>query len=304
MRLALPQSSTEGKPVWYLGKPKMPRRAIMLSVIALAVPVLSSTIMPEANEEYELLIWLLLLVPAFLLAYFRGWRGVAAALATGMVILVSVQIAMALLGYGVPDLSFLIAVITSYILIAVGIGILSDRLHTERMRAEELALTDELTGLANRRYVRITLDREFAAARRGRPLVVVYFDLDRFKQYNDRYGHAAGDEALRAVAQALASQTRAMNISGRYGGEEFLCVLSSAEIAGALVFVERVKAHLRDAPLSAGSITMSCGLAAFQPGMRSPEDLIAAADEALYEAKAAGLDSLRVHHSESLAATV
>jgi diguanylate cyclase (GGDEF)-like protein len=186
----------------------------------------------------------------------------------------------------------------------MGIGMLSDRLHAERMCAEELALTDELTSLPNRRYVRLTLEREFAAARRGRPLVVIYFDIDRFKQYNDRNGHPAGDDALRSVGEALTSQTRAMNISGRWGGEEFLSVLSSAEIAGALVFVERVKARLRELHLDGGPLTISCGLAAFQPGMRTPEDLMAAADAALYEAKAAGLDSLRVHQPPPLAATV
>jgi diguanylate cyclase (GGDEF)-like protein len=180
--------------------------------------------------------------------------------------------------------------------------LLADRLHGERMRAEELALTDELTGLPNRRYVRLILDREFAAARRGRPLVIISFDLDRFKQYNDRNGHAAGDLALRAVAQSLAGQTRTMNISGRWGGEEFLAVLSSAEIAGALVFVERVKNRLRELQLRGGPLTVSCGLAAYQPGMRTPEDLLAAADAALYEAKAAGVDSLRVYQPP-LAAT-
>ena len=304
MRLALAQDSNVRKPVWYLGRPMMPRRAIALSAVALAVPVFASVVLPQSVEEYELLVWLLLLVPAFLLAYFRGWRGVTTAMAIGMVVMVSVQIGLALLGFPAPNLPLLIAVVVAYMLIAIGIGMLSDRLHTERMRAEELALTDELTGLPNRRYVRLTLEREFAAARRGRPLVLIYFDLDRFKQYNDRHGHSAGDEALRAVADALSTQTRAMNISGRWGGEEFLCVLSSAEIAGALVYVERVKARLRELPLEAGAITMSCGLASFQPGMRSPEDLIAAADAALYEAKAAGLDSLRVHQPPAMAATV
>lgn len=303
MRLALPQESSVRRPVWYLGRPTMPRRAIVLSAIAVLVPVLASVVVPQTIEDYELLVWLLLLVPAFMLAYFRGWRGVATALAIGMVVLVSVQIGLALIGFRVRDLSLLIAVIVAYVLIAMGIGMLSDRLHTERMHAEELALTDELTGLPNRRYVRLTLEREFAAARRGRPLVLVYFDIDRFKQYNDRCGHAAGDEALRGVAHALSMHTRAMNISGRWGGEEFLSVLASAEIAGALVFIERVKARLREVGLSAGPITMSCGLAAFQPDMRSPEDLIAAADAALYEAKAAGIDSLRVHQLPVATAT-
>lgn len=302
MRLPLLQESSARKPVWYLGRPSMPRRAVALSAVALIAPVLVSTILPGASEDYELLVWLLLLVPAFLLAYFRGWRGVTAALAVGMLLMVSVQVGLGLLGYRAPDLPLLIGVVVAYVSIALGIGILSDKLHAERMKAEELALTDELTGLPNRRYVRLTLEREFAAACRGRPLVVVFFDLDRFKAYNDKHGHASGDAALRAVAHALSTQTRAMNISGRWGGEEFLAVLSSAEIAGALVFVERVKNKLREVELRGGPITMSCGLAAYQPGIRCAEDLLAAADAALYEAKAAGLDSLRVYQPRVSAA--
>ncbi len=292
------------RPVWYLGRPTMPRRAFVLSAVALLVPVIASVVMPEATEEYELLVWLLLLVPAFLLAYFRGWRGVTMTLAAGMVLMVSVQLGLAMSGYRVPNVSLLVAVIISYVLISLGIGILSDRLHSERMHAEELALTDELTSLPNRRYVRLILEREFAAARRGRPLVVVFFDIDRFKAYNDRHGHGAGDKALRAVGQALATQTRAMNISGRWGGEEFLAVLSSSEIAGALVFVERVKNRLRESQPPTGAVTLSCGLASFRPGMRAPDDLLAAADAALYEAKAAGLDSLRVFQRSQQAAAI
>jgi len=290
--------------VWYLGRPTMPRRAVFLSFAALMIPVVASVTLPADTEEYQLIVWLLLLVPAFLLAYFRGWRGVTAALAVGMVLITSVQVVLAVLGYTVPDVRLLVSVIVAYICITLGIGVLSDRLHAERMRAEELALTDELTGLPNRRYVRLTLEREFAAARRGRPLVAVLFDLDRFKLYNDRNGHVAGDMALRAVAQALGSQTRTMNISGRWGGEEFLAVLSSAEIAGALVFVERVKNRLRELQLRGGPLTLSCGLAGFQPGMRTPEDLLAAADAALYEAKAAGADSLRVYQPSAAALAV
>jgi diguanylate cyclase (GGDEF)-like protein len=303
MRPNTPQDTAARKPIWYLGRPTMPRRAVVLSIVALAAPVIISVVLPESAEEYELLVWLLLLVPAFLLAYFRGWRGVTTALAMGMVLLVTVQVGLAVSGFRVPNLPLLIAVIVAYVAISIGIGVLSDRLHIERMRAEELALTDELTGLPNRRYVRLTLDREFAAAQRGRPLVLVFFDIDRFKTYNDRNGHAAGDYALRAVGQALGTQTRLMNISGRWGGEEFLAVLSSAEIAGALVFVERVKNRLRELQLRGGPITVSCGIAGYQPGMRTPDDLLSAADAALYEAKAAGLDSLRVYQAPHVEAT-
>jgi diguanylate cyclase (GGDEF)-like protein len=286
------------RPVWYLGQPAVPRRAVVLSIVALMIPIGASLVAPDAAEEYEVLVWLLLLVPAFLLAYYRGWRGVAASLALGMVAMVGVQAVLLARGYySFTHTALLISVTAAYMLIALGVGFLSDRLHEARMQAEELALTDELTGLANRRYVELTLKREFAAAQRGRPLVVVSFDIDRFKAYNDGYGHDAGDDALRAFGHVLSTLTRAMNVSGRWGGEEFLSVLSSADVAGALVFVDRVREMLRETVLKHGSITVCVGVAAFHSAMRCVDDLLIAADGALYEAKAIGPDSVRVHQS-------
>ncbi|MCI0437250.1 MAG: GGDEF domain-containing protein [Gemmatimonadetes bacterium] len=282
------------RPIWYLGQRIMPRSAAALCFVALLIPAFATLAFPEELAGHEFLVWLVLLIPAFLLAYFRGWRGVATALAAGMATLVGVQITLAMLGRSFSNWPILVAVIIAYVLITLGIGFLSDRLHEERMRAEELALTDELTNLPNRRHVRLILDREVAAAARGRPIVVVLFDLDGFKNYNDRHGHTAGDEALRTFSSVLSSQTRAMNISARWGGEEFISVLSASDLAGALVFVERVKSRLRDMPPAAGSLTASAGLAGFHAGMRSPEDLLAAADLALYQAKRAGRDSVRV----------
>jgi diguanylate cyclase (GGDEF)-like protein len=287
----------EPRPVWYLGRPAVPRRAVLLSVVSLIIPIGATLVVPDATEEYQVLVWLLLLVPAFLLAYFRGWRGIAAALALGMAVMAGVQALLAFWGYFPAQPALMISVTVAYLLIALGIGFLSDELHQARMQAEELALTDDLTGLANRRYVGLLLEREFAGARRGRPLVIVSFDLDRFKDYNDRYGHNAGDDALRAFGHVLATLTRTMNISGRWGGEEFLSVLSSSDVAGALVFVDRVRARLRDSVLKQGAVTVCVGVAAFNPAMRSVEDLLIAADIALYEAKAVGPDSVRVYQS-------
>ena len=126
-----------------------------------------------------------------------------------------------------------------YVALALGIGWFAELLHQQRQEARALAYTDNLTHLPNRRRARIALDNEFAAAMRGRPLAVVLFDLDNFKEYNDHYGHAAGDEALRIFGQVLLKTTRQMNISGRFGGEEFLSVLAESTPAGAM---ERAKA--------------------------------------------------------------
>jgi diguanylate cyclase (GGDEF)-like protein len=149
-----------------------------------------------------------------------------------------------------------------------------------------LSLTDPLTGLANRRQLERDMAREFAAAQRGRKLVAVLFDVDEFKQYNDTYGHLAGDEWLRMFGQVLALETRAMNLAARY---EFVALLSDSDLEGAQVFVDRVHERLEaeGRALERAPLTVSIGLATYHAGMRAPDDLIRAADDALYEDKAA-----------------
>lgn len=287
--------SNAGGPFWYLGAPTIPFGILALAFSALLVPVAATLVVPESGADFGVLLWLLSLLPAFLLAFYRGWRGVTRALAAGMGILIAVQLILLLLGRRVGNWPLLVGVTLAYLGIALAVGFLSEMLHRERIRAEKLALTDELTDIPNRRYLRLYLQTEFAAAQRGRPLVVVYFDIDRFKQYNDRYGHHAGDDALRTFGQVLLSQTRSMNLSGRYGGEEFVSVLSSCEVAGALVFVDRIKKKFGEAELPHGRLTVSAGVAAFDASMQTPDDLLRAADTVLYEAKRGAGDAVRVH---------
>lgn len=150
-----------------------------------------------------------------------------------------------------------------------------------------LSLTDSLTGLPNRRHLQLHLEREVAAARRGRDLMAVIFDLDKFKQYNDSRGHLAGDEALKTFAGILKSENRTMNLVARYGGDEFVSVLSDAQRGGAEVYVDRVREKVRtDEILSEGGISVSAGMASFdRTAMRTPDDLIEKADAELYENK-------------------
>jgi diguanylate cyclase (GGDEF)-like protein len=176
---------------------------------------------------------------------------------------------------------------------AVANGLTTELLHGQRAHAELIALTDELTTLPNRRFAERLLDREFAAALRGRPLTVAIFDIDNFKEYNDRFGHAAGDRALVTFAELLKGQTRLMDISARHGGEEFLTVLSACELEGGLQFVERVRTALQRVDFIAGPITVSVGVAAFRSGMNTYTELLAAADRALYLAKQEGRDCVR-----------
>lgn len=283
------------KPIWYFGQPAIPLRALVLSLAALLVPIVATLLLPEQEGSFEVLFWLTSLLPAFFLAYYQGWKGVTIALALGMIVLVAMQLILRLGDGRITNWPLVVAITVAFIGISLAVGVLSELLHRERMRAEQLALTDELTGISNRRHLRLFLDTEFAAAGRGRPLVVAFFDLDSFKQYNDTHGHEAGDQALIIFGEVLKSQTRTMNLSARLGGEEFVSVLSAAEIPGALIFVERVKEKLRDARLPVGTLTVTVGLAAYHPGMKKPEDLLAAADQAMYAAKKDRTDSIGVH---------
>jgi diguanylate cyclase (GGDEF)-like protein len=151
-----------------------------------------------------------------------------------------------------------------------------------------LSLTDPLTGLPNRRRLQIHLDHEVAAARRGRPMALAVFDIDKFKHYNDTFGHIAGDEILKALGQVLTIENRAMNVVARYGGDEFVSVLSETDLEGARHFVERVQASIaQNETLTKFGISISIGCAEFEPEtMASVNDVLRAADADMYEAKA------------------
>jgi diguanylate cyclase (GGDEF)-like protein len=159
------------------------------------------------------------------------------------------------------------------------------RLHAN---LQALSLTDPLTGLPNRRRLQIHLDKEVAAARRGRRLAVVLFDLDDFKRYNDTLGHVVGDDILRAFAEILHAENRAMNLVARYGGDEFLSILSDSSAAGTELYVQRIQTRVVEDPLlSRLGVSVSVGITFFDPAtMRTQEDVIRAADEEMYRSKA------------------
>jgi len=272
----------------------IPLRALIFSFVALSVPVITAVIFPRfSGADAGLLVWLVTLIPAFLLTYYRGWSGASLALAMGMAALALTHAALLLAGIPVSNWSLLAGIIIVYIAISLGIGWLSELLHAHRREAERLALTDVLTGVPNRRHSVVFVDAAFAAAQRGVPLTVVLFDLDRFKAYNDAWGHLQGDEALKTVARVLVQSTRRMNLTARWGGEEFLSVLSETPQEGGIIFAERVLAEIHQA-FPKGEVTLSAGVASYVEGMESPARILAAADAAMYRAKADGGDCVRV----------
>ncbi|MEM7414177.1 MAG: diguanylate cyclase [Gemmatimonadota bacterium] len=168
------------------------------------------------------------------------------------------------------------------------------RLHAN---VHALSLTDPLTGLPNRRRLQIHLDHEVAAARRGRHMAIAVFDIDKFKHYNDTFGHIAGDDILKAVAGVLADENRTMNIVARYGGDEFVSVLSETGLEGARHFVERIEARVAENEvLTKFGISISIGCAAFDPDtMASVNDVLRAADADMYDAKAKRHEELKAN---------
>jgi diguanylate cyclase (GGDEF)-like protein len=162
-----------------------------------------------------------------------------------------------------------------------------------RDELEILARTDPLTGLLNRRGLAEAVDREVARSRRtGDPVSLVVIDLDRFKTLNDRAGHQAGDQALRAVGQLLCDGLRGADVAGRWGGDEFAAVLSGIGAVVARDVVDRLRSTFTH-PSNRGrlpwAVSFSAGVAELEPGDGDDAaSLMARADAALYAAKAAG----------------
>ena len=160
---------------------------------------------------------------------------------------------------------------------------------------EKLSLTDALTGLYNRRHLMGTLASEVQRSRRlRRAFTVLLADVDKFKQYNDTHGHLAGDAALVKIAEVFRKTTRGVDCVARYGGEEFVVMLLECPIATAAIVGERIRARVADQDLGAGKLTVSIGLAEYPDGGDTPEELIATADAAMYQAKSSGRNQVVV----------
>jgi diguanylate cyclase (GGDEF)-like protein len=165
---------------------------------------------------------------------------------------------------------------------------------SEKLRNQ--SIRDALTGLFNRRYMEESLERELRrAVRNNQQVALLMIDIDHFKQFNDNFGHQAGDTLLRAFGNFLKQRTRGQDVACRYGGEEFVLILSDAAVEGACQRAEILRKELTELmvqhagqPLAA--ISISIGVAAFPKHGTTAEELVRAADQALYQAKVAGRD--------------
>ncbi len=170
---------------------------------------------------------------------------------------------------------------------------------TRRLR--ELAIRAGLTGLYNHSYLIDALAGEVARATRyERTLSVIFFDVDFFKKYNDQHGHQHGDTVLRKVSQILKDNLRKTDVAARYGGEEFVIILPEASKENAHVAAEKIRKAVEDSVLHIGKgqaptrITTSAGVATFMEDGRTASELIAKADEAVYQAKSHGRNAVRL----------
>ena len=188
-----------------------------------------------------------------------GWFLIAWALLEGFTIAAALRFLMTSSGsdaldyYGLP-----LSMVAASVLIALGVA---DRLRAQRValsEAERRAQTDPLTGVLNRRSLIERLDAACARAQaRGLPIALLFIDLDHFKQINDTFGHQAGDACLRAIIEPIHAELRQSDVIGRYGGEEFVVILSSADAAAATPIAQRILERVADVRVSTDSASRS-----------------------------------------------
>lgn len=179
----------------------------------------------------------------------------------------------------------------------------------EAIRAE--SMTDQLTGIPNRKHFDQTLYEEMSkAAAENEPLCLMLGDIDHFKKFNDTYGHQTGDQVLRLVAHTLKSNVKGRDLAARYGGEEFGVILPATGIANAITVGEKIRRAVMNKELvkkstntSLGRVTLSLGISLFRPG-EPVEDFINRADACLYSAKAAGRNQVKCETDQDVKLTI
>ena len=168
-----------------------------------------------------------------------------------------------------------------------------EQLQTSLIQLQTLSVTDGLTGLKNRRAFEERLNEEFSRARRyGTQLSFLLLDVDNFKQFNDTFGHLAGDELLQALARLLEKHNRIEDFVARYGGEEFAIIIPNTDLESALITAERCRSEIEKLP---HQVTISIGVSTLSATMPNANALVAAADIALYDAKNNGRNRVKIY---------
>jgi diguanylate cyclase (GGDEF)-like protein len=172
------------------------------------------------------------------------------------------------------------------------------QLARQNERLVELAAVDELTGTKNRRRFREDLDLLYAQAQRlGAPLSLIMLDLDHFKEYNDTFGHPAGDEVLQRLGSTLRSSLRSHDVVARYGGEEFVVLLPATDEREAMDVAERLRRSIASGAWPRRQVTASLGVGTIGPRTSGASALVEQADRAMYQSKQAGRNRVTHHRS-------
>jgi diguanylate cyclase (GGDEF)-like protein len=220
---------------------------------------------------------------------------------TGFAIVISLiisLIATRLAGGTITLMSVLLAILIP-IVIGFTIGYATLRLvfqlYDTEQRLHSLSIHDSLTGLFNRRHFIALAETEWQWAKEGDgPFAVILFDIDHFKKINDKYGHLAGDEVLKAVSQVCSQASRSTDTLARFGGDEFIFLVNNAGQSGLRALMERVRSLLADTSVQYDGysleFTISMGAARYSPDIVDLSQLLARADRALYAAKSQGGD--------------
>jgi diguanylate cyclase (GGDEF)-like protein len=267
--------------VLLLGYADLPRWSLV-ALVALGTGLIVLAVY-EGGPAYGML----LALPACYSAYFlrKGEAALELALVLGG------YVAAALAGPHQPGRE---VAVTAFALAAAAGLVAMQRANVNRLiwRLSDAAVTDELTGLLNRRGFHELFETELERARRsGQPLSLIVGDLDHFKALNDRFGHAAGDRALEQLSLILRTAKRRIDTAARIGGEEFAVILPDSDHHAAFILAERMRREVRETFLyEPYELTISLGVATFPMHGTDTEGLVAQADEALYAAKALGRD--------------
>jgi diguanylate cyclase (GGDEF)-like protein len=211
--------------------------------------------------------------------------------------------------YGISILSpetftTLMANFSPFLLVAYVTSLLAEDIHEARRRIVVLSQTDELTGLMNMRAFSTLLDREITTARRYlQPFTLMMIDVDRLKKVNDRFGHVAGTQLLRAVAAAISDCVRSADVLARYGGDEFVILMPHTRSEAARIAAERIRSAIHGSSFNMNdwriTASVSIGIAAFPESTGAPEDVLEKADVALYQSKQAGRDRVTVYRHDA-----
>ncbi len=275
-------------------------RLLALSVMVMMFGLLATNLWVAGGDPQRIIHGVILATFAISLVTLRG--------SAEMIVLFGLPLAGLVIGSHLAGFSFSEwSFILIEPLVMLGVGLIAAELlyrvriqsFLDRERLKQMALTDPLTGLSNRRSIEPQLEGEVSRARRHRvPLSILLADLDHFKKVNDSHGHSVGDEVLREIARRIEATLRREDRAARWGGEEFLILLPETNMAQARIVAEKIRHAIDEAPITCDKVrigmTISLGIADWHEDA-STDELIQRADLALYQAKSEGRNRVCVN---------